>query len=102
MSNSRQLRLGAFMRFRECASYEVLLAVVMTCEGVRAHYGPIHVFSYIFEESCAVALFETLEDFSNTFGCDSHFELGSSLISFRPRYLTQRNAGITFEANSSR
>jgi hypothetical protein len=66
-------------QFRECAGDEVLLAVVMTCERMRAHDGPIDVFSYNFEKSSSVALFESLEDFSNTFGCDFHFELDSSL-----------------------
>src|SRR5580700_5809038 len=57
----------------EGAGDEGLLAAVMPCERVGAHHGPVDVVSYVFEEGSAVALLESLEDFANTLGCDSHW-----------------------------
>jgi|GEM_PF-7085195 len=57
------------------ASDEVLLAAVVTGEGVRPHYGPVDIVSYLFEEGSAVAVFKSLEDFANTVGRDGHLDI---------------------------
>jgi hypothetical protein len=47
----------------------------VTGEGVRPHYCPIDVVSYVFEEGSAVAVLKSPEDFANTFNCDGHHDL---------------------------
>src|ERR1700734_3440326 len=61
-------------QLREGAGDEILLAAVVTGEGVRPHYGPVDVVRYVFEEGSAVAVLKSLEDFANTVGCDGHLE----------------------------
>jgi hypothetical protein len=57
--------------------YEGLFAKVVTGQGVAAHHCPINVVDYVLEESSAVAVFKSLEDFANAIGCNSHLVVSS-------------------------
>src|SRR5271168_3465192 len=59
---------------------EVLFAVVMSREGMRAHDDPVDVVSHVFEEGSAVAALKSLKDFANAVGCDSHFDILSFFV----------------------
>jgi hypothetical protein len=62
----------------EGVSDEVLLAAVVSGEGVGPHHGPIDVVSYLFEEGSAVAVLKSLENFANTVGCNSDLNFSFS------------------------
>src|SRR5580692_8599503 len=64
----------------ECARNECLLATVVTREGVSTHYDPVDIIRNVFEEGCAVAVLESLEDFANVIGGNGQvgFTLGLS------------------------
>src|SRR5580692_327774 len=54
----------------ECARNEIPLAAVVSRQGVSTHDDPVDIIGNVFEERCAVAVLQSLEDFANEIGCD--------------------------------
>ena len=72
-----QLRafLKYFLELGARAIYNVILRMIMTGQGINAHYDPIDIIGNMVEEHLSSPVFQTSKDFTHIFLCQHNYNL---------------------------